>query len=167
MRGIRPLIAINLDEYYKYLTIYNPAGTDKNNSLYGLTGRINDSGDFVVETTSYHYALQGDRSLSRRQFLSNRIEYIDSWLNVGNYSRGGYNLLWGRISARRPQAGGTFLNSDRWYEDPTDLANTSYYLDNSTELEKRYDFDAEYWATLTPVRNSYVTIQDDSAVYPS
>ena len=106
MRGTRPLIAINLDEYYKYLTIYNPAGTkskvDINSPLYGLTGRISDSGEYVVETTSYHYALQGDRSLSRRQFLTNRIEYMDSWLNVGNYSRGGYNRLWGRISARRP-----------------------------------------------------------------
>ena len=171
MRGTRPLIAINLDEYYKYLTIYNPAGTkskvDINSPLYGLTGRINDSGEYVVETTSYHYALQGDRSLSRRQFLTNRIEYMDSWLNVGNYSRGGYNRLWGRISARRPQSDGSFLNSDRWYEDNNDLTNTSYYLDNSTEAEKRYDFDAEYWATLTPIRNSYVTIQDDSAVYPA
>ena len=171
MKGIRPLIAINLDEYYKYLTIYNPAGTKQavspSSPLYGLTGRISDSGDYVVETTSYHYALQGDRSLSRRQFLTNRLEYIDSWLNVGNYSRGGYNRLWGRISARRPQEGNTFLNSDRWYEDNNDLANTSYYLDNNTEAEKRYDFDSEYWATLTPVRNAYVTIQDDSAVYPA
>ena len=171
MRGTRPLIAINLDEYYKYLTIYNPAGTaskvNASSPLYGLTGRINDSGEYVVETTSYHYALQGDRSLSRRQFLTNRIEYIDSWLNVGNYSRGGYNRLWGRISARRPQEGGRFLNSDRWYEDPNNLATTSYYLDNTTEAEKRYDFDSEYWATLTPIRNSYVTIQDDSAVYPA
>ena len=169
MRGIRPLIAINLDEYYKYLTIYNPAGVGVSPSspLYGLTGRINDMGEYVVETTSYHYALQGDRSLSRRQFLTNRIEYIDSWLNVGNYSRGGYNRLWGRISARRPQEGGTFLNSDRWYEDPQNLAETSYYLDNTTEETKRYDFDSEYWATLTPIRNSYVTIQDDSAVYPA
>ena len=171
MRGIRPLIAINLDEYFKYLTIYNPAGTkgkvSESSPLYGLTGRISDSGDYVVETTSYHYALQGDRSLSRRQFLTNRIEYIDSWLNVGNYSRGGYNRLWGRISARRPQGNNTFLNSDRWYEDTNNLAETSYYLDNATEAEKRYDFDAEYWATLTPIRNSYVTIQDDSAVYPA
>lgn len=165
MKGIRPLIAINLDEYFKYLTIYNPAGTKKDSPLYGLTGRINDSGDYVVETTSYYYALQGDRSLSRRQFLTNRIEYIDSWLNVGNYSRGGYNRLWGRISARRPLEGNAFLNSDRWYEDPNN-PNTSYYLD-ATETEKRYDFDSEYWATLTPIRNSYVTIQDDSAVYPA
>jgi hypothetical protein len=57
MKGIRPLIAINLDEYFKYLTIYNPAGTKKDSPLYGLTGRINDSGDYVVETTSYYYAL--------------------------------------------------------------------------------------------------------------
>lgn len=171
MKGIRPLIAINLDEYYKYLTIYNPAGTkdavSPSSPLYGLTGRISDEGEYIVETTTYHYALQGDRSLSRRQFLTNRLEYIDSWLNVGNYSRGGYNRLWGRISARRPQQGNTFLNSDRWYEDNNNLANTSYYLDNNTEAEKRYDFDSEYWATLTPVRNTYVTVQDDSAVYPA
>lgn len=171
MRGIRPLIAINLDEQFKYLTIYNKLGTPENpditpdSPLYGLTGRISDNGEYVTESTSYHYALQGDRSLSRRQFLTNRIEYIDSWLNVGNYARGGYNRVWGRISARRPinEETGQFLNSDRWYED-TQNPNTSYYLEDGS---KRYDFDSEYWATLTPIRNSYVTIQDDSAVYPS
>ena len=173
MRGIRPLVAINLDEYFKYLSIYNPAGTKSrvavDNPIYGLTGRISDSGDYVVETTSYYYALQGDRSLSRRQFLTNRIEYIDSWLNVGNYARGGYNRLWGRISARRPQGANSFLNSDRWYEVPTD-DNTSYFLDAKAGEDgtvKRWDFDSEYWATLTPIRDSYVTVQDDSAVYPS
>jgi hypothetical protein len=173
MKGVRPLVAINLDEYFKYISIYNPAGTkervETTSPIYGLTGRISDSGDYVVETTSYYYALQGDRSLSRRQFLSNRLEYIDSWLNVGNYARGGYNRLWGRISARRPQGANSFLNSDQWYEVAGDNS-TSYFKDapaGADGIEKRWDFDSEYWATLTPIRDSYVTIQDDSAVYPS
>lgn len=93
MAGQRPLIALNLDEYYKFLTIYNTLGSSESVStkseLYGTTGRIDGSGKFVKESTDYLYALQGDRSLSRRQFLTNRITYIDSWLNVGNFARGG------------------------------------------------------------------------------
>ena len=43
--------------------------------------------------------LQGDRSLSRKQFLTNRLDYIDSWLNQGNYQRAGANHIRGRVSA--------------------------------------------------------------------
>ena len=69
MRGERPLIALNLDEYYKYITITNPAEgyQDRNNTKPPAT----DGG-------TYFYALQGDRSLSRQQFLTNRLNYIDS-----------------------------------------------------------------------------------------
>ena len=80
MRGVRPMIATNLDAWYKYITITN-------NSPQGLatgeTGYMSDNGTFISDAgkNTYFYALQGDRSLSRQQFLSNRIEYIDSWLN--------------------------------------------------------------------------------------
>ena len=149
MRGQRPLVAINLDEYYKYLTIYNGKGISN-----GSTGRINDQGNYVVETTDYLYALQGDRSLSRIQFMSNRLEYIDSWLNVGNYARGGYNRLWGRVQANNSMISDYWLDST---EDP--------YFDE--QGNKRHEFDAEFWMTLTPIHDSYITLSDDNEAYPS
>jgi hypothetical protein len=52
MRGIRPLIAINLDEYYKYISITNNLGT----------GYLNSGGTTSYDNGGYFYALQGDRS---------------------------------------------------------------------------------------------------------
>lgn len=157
MTGQRPLIALNLDEYYKFLTIYNSAGTNPNNKdLYGQTGRIDGSGKFVVESTDYLYALQGDRSLSRRQFLQNRITYMDSWLNVGNFARGGAQRLWGRVQANNTNI------SDPWVE----TAEDPYWLNNEETL-KAHEFDAEYWMTVTPIHDSYVTFGGDNENWPS
>ena len=153
MRGKRPMIATNLDEWYKYITITNGAG-----AATGETSYMNDTGSFTnhdPDGGTYFYALQGDRSLSRQQFLANRIEYIDSWLNEGNYQRGGANRIRGRIAANNPEK-----TSDKWVstsEDP-------YFLPNG---EKAHEFDAEYWINLTPVRSSYVTLSDDNEAYPS
>ena len=152
MRGTRPMIATNLDEWYKYLTITNPKGKST-----GETGYMDDNGVFIDDSgkNTYFYALQGDRSQSRQQFLSNRIEYIDSWLNEGNYQRGGANRIRGRVAANNPAK-----TSDQWVasaEDP-------YFKPNG---EKSHEFDAEYWINLTPVRSSYVTLSDDNEAYPS
>jgi hypothetical protein len=102
--------------------------------------------------------LQGNRSLARRQFLTNRIEYIDSWLNQGNYQRGGFNRIRGRVAANNASK-----TSDKWVENIND-PNTSYYLADGS---KRHLFDAEYWLTLTPTHSSYVTLGDDNEAYPS
>lgn len=152
-RGTRPLIAVNLDEYYKYITITNPLGVAD-----GSTGHSasNTSGDQVYDAQgTYFYALQGNRSLSGYQFLTNRLEYIDSWLNQGNYQRGGANRIRSRMAANNPQK-----TSDIWVE--TDSA--PYY---NAEGKKVNKFDAEYWVTLTPTHSSYVTLGDDSEAYPS
>lgn len=118
---------------------------------------MDDKGIYISDAgkNTYFYALQGDRSLSRQQFLSNRIEYIDSWLNEGNYQRGGANRIRGRVAANNPSK-----TSDLW------VASTAepYFTEGST---KRHDFDAEYWVNLTPVRSSYVTLSDDNEAYPS
>ena len=105
--------------------------------------------------------MQGDRSQSRRQFLTSRIDYIDSWLNVKNYARGGNNRIQGRIAANSEGK-----LSDKWIEDITD-PNTSYWLGEEFTSEKRHDFDSEYWLTLTPMRSAYVTAGDDSMNYPA
>ena len=153
MRGERPLIAVNLDEYFKYITITNKAGyTD------GTTGHIasNSTGDYAYDANgTYFYALQGDRSLSRQQFLTNRIEYIDSWLNQGNYQRGGANRIRGRVAANNAEK-----TSDIWVE----TADSPYYNNSG---KKNNLFDAEYWLNLTPIRSSYVTVSDDAEAYPS
>lgn len=154
MRGERPLIATNLDEYYKYITITNPKGVDMD----GITGHIasNTTGTYTYDANgTYFYALQGDRSLSRQQFLTNRIEYIDSWLNQGNYQRGGANRIRGRVAANNAEK-----TSDIWVE----TATKPYYDENGKKVNL---FDAEHWLNLTPIRSSYVTVSDDAEAYPS
>jgi hypothetical protein len=162
-RGIRPLIATNLDMYFKYITITNPAAKSQG------VAHLNDEGNYAEpDTGTYFYALQGDRSQSRQQFVKNRLEYIDSWLTVGNYARGGANRLWGRISANdRSDLVGNAVgtHSDKWTEDVTDT-NKTYWLDHEFGT-KRHEFDAEYWLEPKPIRSAYVTAGDDSANYPS
>lgn len=157
MRGERPLIAFNLDEYYKYITITN-----------ARAGYQNRYGDTDYDNGTYFYMLQGNRSLSRQQFLTNRFNYIDSWLNQGQYERGGNNIIRGRISANRPS-----VQSDKWIEGNnvgTESArlipNTPYWQDEN-ETIKTHMFDGEYWVDMEPVRNSYVTMGTDAANFPS
>ena len=154
-RGERPLIATNLDMYFKYITITNDAAIAQGvGYLQGNDGIMSQDKDGM-----YFYALQGDRSQSRRQFLTNRIEYIDSWLNQGNYARAGNNRIRGRISANN--VGGD-THSDIWIE-PKDGA---YWADKEFGT-KTHEFDSQYWIDLKPIRSSYVTAGDDSANYPS
>ena len=73
MAGIRPLIAIGLDEYYKYVA---PS----------KTGYYDTSGDVQYDNNSYAYAINGDRKLSRELLLRNRMNYIDSCWIAGDYT---------------------------------------------------------------------------------
>jgi hypothetical protein len=54
MKGDRPLIVKNLDEYYKYISITN-----------NTIGYQDRDGNLITDNGTYFYALQGDRSLSR------------------------------------------------------------------------------------------------------
>ena len=152
MMGIRPLIALNLDEQYKYISITNKK-----------VGYMYQNGDIMQDASNtYFYALQGSRSMSRRQFLTNRLNYINSWLGVGNYKRGGANRIRSRVSANNSK-----MTSDKWIEgtatngDEGLETNVSYYqADGKT---KTHMFDGEYWITMTPVRNMYVTVGTDAA----
>ena len=156
-KGIRPLLATNLDMFFKYITITNPKSP-----AHGVAYIPGADGEYGYDKQgTYFYALQGDRSQSRRQFLTSRIDYIDSWLNVKNYARGGNNRIQGRIAANSEGK-----LSDKWIEDITD-PNTSYWLGEEFTSEKRHDFDSEYWLTLTPMRSAYVTAGDDSMNYPA
>lgn len=155
-RGQRPLIATNLDMYWKYITITNDAAISQGVAyIPGADGKYG-----IDEQGMYFYALQGDRSQSRRQFLTNRLEYIDSWLGQKNYARGGNNRIRGRVSANSAVGGTT---SDQWVE----TAESPYWQGGTEFGTKTHDFDAEYWLTLKPIRSSYVVAGDDSANYPS
>ena len=163
MRGARPMIATNLDAWYKYLTITNSRGL-----VNGETGYMDANGNYTPDSSgTYFYALQGDRSQSRQQFLSNRIEYIDSWLNEGNYQRGGANRIRGRVAANNPaRTSDKWTTTQSWNENSKTWVNDpSPYFDNLGN--KTHEFDAEYWINLTPVRSSYVTLSDDNEAYPS
>lgn len=155
--GTRPLVAVNLDEYYKYITITNGASVSN-----GLTGHLglDENGVYERDDGGFFYALQGNRSLSRQQFLTNRLDYIDSWLNEGSYRRAGSNSIAGRIAANNATR-----TSDRWVE----TADDPYFNSASDEkaYKKRHLFDGEYWVTLTPTHSSYVTLGDDNEAYPS
>lgn len=155
-KGLRPLIATNLDSWYKYITTTNIAGAS-NENLLGDVGYLGRNGEWLIDTDGKFYMLQGDRSQSRQSFLTKRIDYIDSWLGVGGYARSGSNCIWGRVSANDLTD-----TSDKWIEG----VNGEQYWKDALETEKSHEFDAQYWLDLTPLYSTYVTVSDDSAAYP-
>lgn len=101
MRGKRPIVLHNLDEYYKYI-----APTK--------SGFINTSGDTVYDTGSFFYCLQGTRELLRYLYLRNRLNYVDSKWNGGAYAtEAAKNEFWGRMDASNGAA-----TSDKFLYEP-------------------------------------------------
>lgn len=163
VKGDRPLLALSLDEEYKYII---PTSSAAENTIFG---RLTNEGQYAVETDQYFYALQGDRNLYRAQFLSNRLNYIDSWLTVDGYAGGGSgNYIRSRISANNPKN-----TSDKWIEGTNTqgmtnlVTNAQYWKDGVEYGEKNHIFDGEYWIEMEPARNSYVTVSTDGANFPS
>ena len=114
----------NIDADYKYLA---PA----------TTGFTDQSGAWD-KTAKYYYCLQGDRKLSRTAFFRNRLNYIDSQWQGGDYDP---NSTKGQIKMR--------YNAN-------DLANTSDN-GNNTDLDTNLDF------TITPFLSQYVSVIFDEA----
>ena len=161
--GDRPIVALSLDEEFKYIIPTNSKAKDM-----PVFGRLTDGGSYEVEDDKYFYALQGDRNLYRAQFLANRLNYIDSWLTVGTYARnGGGSYIRSRISANNPKN-----TSDKWIEGTNTqnmegLINSQYWKNNVEFEEKNHMFDGEYWISMEPARNAYVTIGTDGENFPS
>lgn len=173
MRGHRPLIAINFDEYYKYISIMNTKGP----GYQGTEGKPKWDTD-----GSFLYALQGDRGLSRQQFLTRRINFVDSWLTQGNYVEGTGTTIKFRTSANDPAN-----TSDIWVDNASNKnslgnvvpglqTNAGYYdTDESGKIKydlfgdpiKLHDLDANFFVKLTPFQRSYVTLATDNAPLPS
>lgn len=162
--GDRPIIALSLDEEFKYIIPTNSKAKDM-----PVFGRLTDEGSYKVEDDKYFYALQGDRNLYRAQFLANRLNYIDSWLTVGTYARnGGGSYIRSRISANNPKN-----TSDKWIEGTNTqnmeglITNSQYWKNDAEFEEKNHMFDGEYWINMEPARNAYVTIGTDGENFPS
>lgn len=146
MRGVRPMVAFNAGQYFKYLDImYN--------------GYIDLSGERKLEGGSWLYALQGDRDLSRQLFITNRLNYIDSWFRAATYSAAqgtGSTSMWMRINANQYQkSSDLFLNIGAAI--PPEVAaygvtNAQYPVPN---LDSTPDF------AIKPFLKQYVTIGYD------
>lgn len=163
MRGSRPLAIINMDEFYKYISITNPKVQYQSRD-----------GSLATDGGTYFYALQGDRSLSRQQFLARRINFIDSWLGLGDYSRAEGTSIRGRMSANSYPDN----NSDKWVTGTAGsntnlIPDTPYYINEGVvtyktgRSKKTHYLDADTFIGLTPYQNSYVTLGTDNEAFPS
>ena len=141
MMGKRPIIAIGLDEYYKYV-------------LPTKEKWKNQEGNWI--TANYLYACQGDRILSRELLINNRLLYMDSkWLG-GNFTinTGGMSGLMFRSTGNKQST-----TSDI-YLDNEQLGAGQVY----GEYPVPY-FDATPEYNVTPYLNFYVTTFVDENVF--
>ena len=77
MRGIRPIIAMGLDEYYKYFATTTASGI----------GYFDTEGVHKYEDQpSYAYCCQGNKQLTTELLLQNRLNYLDSQWLAGSYT---------------------------------------------------------------------------------
>ena len=151
MRGVRPAVAFNAGQYFKYLDImYN--------------GYIDLSGERVLEGGSWLYALQGDRELSRELFITNRLNYFDSWFRAATYSAAqgtGGTSMWMRINANQyQQSSDLFLDIGATITDEAasyGVVNAAYPV---ADLDSTPDF------LIKPFLKQYVTIGYDSIYTP-
>ena len=139
MRGKRPIIALGLDEHYKYVLPVTVPWKDQ-------TGQ--------PTTANYLYACQGDRILSRELLIENRLLYMDSkWLGgTFTISSGGMAGISFRSTGNKPSTSSDiYLNGKRY-----DSTLRQYVDDPSVVYPVPYfDATAEYY--VTPYLNFYVT----------
>ena len=167
MRGRRPIIAMGLDIYYKYV-------------LPTIEPWRNQAGDMV--RADYLYACQGDRKLSRELLINNRLLYMDSkWLGgTFTISTGGMAGIMFRSTGNHETT-----TSDKYidlanpegYEpgdpyvltviDDKGVASSHNYIYQpyKTGAAKYIDSDPVY--KVTPYLNFYITTFTDENTYPN
>ncbi len=156
MAGLRPIIAIGLDEYYKYFATTTASGV----------GYFDTKGDLIKEASpTYAYACQGDKILTTELLLRNRLNYIDSWWLGGDYyiTQVKASELQCRVSANR-----FTLTSDNYIDVSNDavaalIAGNSSY--NTTNVKKG-DYPVAYYDSrpgykLKPFLKQYVSFFTD------
>lgn len=164
MRGRRPIIAIGLDEYYKYVL--------------PVTERWKAQ-DGSYTTANYLYACQGDRKLSRELLINNRLLYMDSkWLGgTFTISSGGMAGIMFRSTANHE-----ISTSDKYVdlinpegytpgdsysttiEDPVNHQISTHVYEYQPYQKMKY-FDSTPQYNVTPFLNFYVTTFVDENIY--
>ena len=165
MRGVRPVIALGLDEWYKYIA----CGINKNPSWYSGTDRrfgyyvsSFDNGNSKTTDASYVYTCQGDRMLSRELFIRNRLNYLDSWWLAGAYDShaSAYKTeIMIRANANDTNTSDKFL----------DITKVSTDIAGYTRAQYPVEFyDATPQFTITPFLSQYVTVfYDEDPITPT
>ena len=153
MKGVRPIVAIGLDEYYKYLA---PALRPSDYALgKKYAGYYDTSGAHLYQDTpTYMYACQGDKKLTTELLLRNRLNYIDSWWLGGDYRAGVVeNQIFIRANANHSSTSDLFLDSNLLSEIPSTAAGKGFSLES---YPKAY-FDARPGAKIKPFLHQYVS----------
>ena len=144
MKGSRPIILNNVDEYQKYIA---PS----------TTGYI-DTGNNLTTTSYYFYCLQGTRELQRKLFLRNRINYLNSKWQSGSYDK---SAIVQEISTRF-DANNISKTSDKYLgrEVSQEEANLGFvYAEPGTQP---LDFDPTY--KITPYLKQYISYSWDEVL---
>lgn len=143
MKGVRPIIAIGLDEYYKYLAPALKQSDFNAGKIYA--GYYDTTGAHLYQQTpTYIYTCQGDKKLTTELLVRNRLNYLDSQWKAGNYTAG---VVENEI----------FLRANANLQTTSDL-----FLDSKTEAgftTKAYPvdyFDARPGAKVKPYLHQYV-----------
>ena len=154
MKGLRPIIAIGLDSYYKYLA---PSIASK--------GYYSTSGARLTQEPPYK-VFQGDKKMSTAALLKNRLNYIDSWWQSGTYS----------VSETRDEAIFRFNANkpDKTSDKYLDVSETELLAINQDRINKfesktypvKY-FDSVAALTIKPFLKQYMFIYQDENPTPS
>ena len=158
MRGARPIIAIGLDEYYKFLAPALTVNDYNNGKLYA--GYYDTSGTHMYQDEiTYAYCAQGDKKLTTELLLRNRLNYMDSWWLGGDYRAGVVeNQIFIRANANQHDTSDLFLDSDTVSSLTADQIRSGYSL---TQYPRDY-FDARPGAKIKPFLHQYVSYFMDS-----
>ena len=149
MYGGRPIMAINVDEYYKYIDC-------------AIGGGYIDTAGNKAFTTSYFYCLQGTRELQRALFLRNRFNYLDSQWQQGDFSVAGSK----QGMQIRYNANNISNTSDKYIygadlteEQKQNFINQGYVITDTYPGDK--DFDTELTFNITPYLKQYLSLYHD------
>lgn len=149
MYGGRPIMAINVDEYYKYIDC-------------AIGGGYIDTAGNKAFTTSYFYCLQGTRELQRALFLRNRFNYLDSQWQQGDFSVAGSK----QGMQIRYNANNISNTSDKYIygadlteEQKQNFINLGYVITDTYPGDK--DFDTELTFNITPYLKQYLSLYHD------
>ena len=154
MMGVRPTIAIGLDEYYKYFATTTASGI----------GYYTTSGELKFEDTpTYAYCCQGDKLLTTELLLVNRLNYIDSKWMAGDYSEASLasSSITARSTLNNPQTSDIFLNLTTAEIEAAGLDATFTHGDYPVPY-----FDARPGFKIRPFLKQYVSYYTDQVFAP-